>query len=42
VLACLTLPTLMDSNSISLDARERAKKYAKLLGTPMGIKNKIN
>jgi hypothetical protein len=26
----------MTSNDLSLDARERAKKYAKLLGTPLG------
>eukprot|EP00347_Sterkiella_histriomuscorum_P013729 403363591 len=36
VLAALIHPPLQNSNDISLDARERAKKYSKLLVTPLG------
>lgn len=35
-MAALTLTSLQESPSISLDARERAKKYSKLLGSPVG------
>jgi len=35
-LAALLYPPLQNSDSLSHDARERAKKYAKLLVTPLG------
>jgi aspartate/methionine/tyrosine aminotransferase len=35
-LAALLAPHLQNSESLSHDARERAKKYQKLLGTPLG------